>query len=66
VIVYEDGTPRTKHPISNLAIEVDEEAGAAVSRSYFRRMHALVPARQPFSVPPPAAAAAASPAGENH
>jgi SnoaL-like domain len=33
VIVYEDGTPRTKHRITNLAIEVDEEAGTAVSRS---------------------------------
>jgi len=27
VIVYADGTPRTKHVTTNLAIEVDEEPG---------------------------------------
>ena len=37
VIIYEDGTPRTKHVTTNLAIEVDEEAGTAVSRSTSRR-----------------------------
>jgi 3-phenylpropionate/cinnamic acid dioxygenase small subunit len=41
VIVYEDGTPRTKHVTTNLAIEVDEEAGTAVSRSYFTALQAL-------------------------
>jgi 3-phenylpropionate/cinnamic acid dioxygenase small subunit len=41
VIVYEDGTPRTKHLITNLTIEVDEEAGAAISRSYFTALQAL-------------------------
>jgi 3-phenylpropionate/cinnamic acid dioxygenase small subunit len=41
LIVYEDGTPRTKHLITNLAIEVDEEAGTAVSRSYFTALQAL-------------------------
>ena len=35
VILYEDGTPRTKHVTSNLILEVDEEAGTAASRSYF-------------------------------
>ena len=35
VIVYDDGTPRTKHVITNVAIEVDDQAGTAVSRSYF-------------------------------
>jgi 3-phenylpropionate/cinnamic acid dioxygenase small subunit len=35
VIVYDDGTPRTKHLTTNVAIEVDEGAGTAVSRSYF-------------------------------
>jgi 3-phenylpropionate/cinnamic acid dioxygenase small subunit len=35
VIVYEDGTPRTKHVITNLVIEVDEEAVTAAARSYF-------------------------------
>jgi len=35
VIVYPDGTPRTKHVITNPIIEVDEEAGTATSRSYY-------------------------------
>ena len=30
-----DGQTRTKHVTTNLAIEVDEEAGTAVSRAYF-------------------------------
>ena len=41
VIVYDDGTPRTKHVTTNLAIEVDDEAGTAVSRSYFTALQAL-------------------------
>lgn len=41
VIVYEDGTPRTKHVTTNLAIDVDEAAGTAVSRSYFTAFQAL-------------------------
>ena len=41
LIVYDDGTPRTKHVITNVAIEVDEEAGTAVSRSYFTALQAL-------------------------
>jgi 3-phenylpropionate/cinnamic acid dioxygenase small subunit len=41
VIVYDDGTPRTKHVTTNLAIEVDEDAGTAVSRSYFTALQAL-------------------------
>jgi 3-phenylpropionate/cinnamic acid dioxygenase small subunit len=41
VIVYDDGTPRTKHVTTNLAIEVDEEGGKAVSRSYFTVLQAL-------------------------
>ena len=40
VIVYEDGTPRTKHLITNVAIEVDEQAGTAASRSYFTALQA--------------------------
>jgi 3-phenylpropionate/cinnamic acid dioxygenase small subunit len=35
LIVYDDGTPRTKHVTTNIAIEVDEQAGTAVSRAYF-------------------------------
>jgi 3-phenylpropionate/cinnamic acid dioxygenase small subunit len=41
LIVYEDGMPRTKHVTTNIAIEVDEEAGTAVSRSYFTVLQAL-------------------------
>jgi 3-phenylpropionate/cinnamic acid dioxygenase small subunit len=41
VIVYDDGTPRTKHVTTNIAIEVDEAAGTAVSRSYFTALQAL-------------------------
>ena len=41
VIVYDDGTPRTKHVTTNLAIDVDEAAGTAVSRSYFTALQAL-------------------------
>jgi 3-phenylpropionate/cinnamic acid dioxygenase small subunit len=41
LIVYDDGTPRTKHVTTNLAIEVDEQAGTAVSRSYFTALQAL-------------------------
>ncbi|MEU5088398.1 nuclear transport factor 2 family protein [Streptomyces sp. NPDC021356] len=33
VILYEDGTPRTHHATSNLAIEVDDEAGTADARA---------------------------------
>ena len=41
LIVYDDGTPRTKHVPTNVVIEVDEEAGTAVSRSYFTALQAL-------------------------
>jgi hypothetical protein len=41
VIVYDDGTPRTKHVTTNLAIEVDEEGGTAMARSYFTALQAL-------------------------
>ncbi|MET7511868.1 nuclear transport factor 2 family protein [Streptomyces sp. NPDC005480] len=34
VILYEDGTPRTHHVTTNIAVDVDEEAGTAVARSY--------------------------------
>jgi 3-phenylpropionate/cinnamic acid dioxygenase small subunit len=40
LIVYDDGTPRTKHVTTNVAIEVDEEAGTAVARSYFTALQA--------------------------
>jgi hypothetical protein len=35
-----DGTPRTKHVITNLTIEVDEENGTAAARSYFTVLQA--------------------------
>ena len=41
VIVYEDGTPRTKHITTNTVVEVDEEGGTAVARSYFTVLQAL-------------------------
>jgi ketosteroid isomerase-like protein len=41
VIVYDDGTPRTQHVTTNIAIEVDEEAGTAASRSYFTALQAV-------------------------
>jgi 3-phenylpropionate/cinnamic acid dioxygenase small subunit len=41
VILYEDGTPRTKHVTTNLIIEIDHDASTAVSRSYFTAMQAV-------------------------
>ncbi|MEU6146146.1 nuclear transport factor 2 family protein [Streptomyces sp. NPDC047081] len=41
LIVYGDGTPRTQHVTTNIAIEVDEEAGTAVARSYVTVLQAL-------------------------
>jgi 3-phenylpropionate/cinnamic acid dioxygenase small subunit len=41
LIVYADGTPRTKHVITNIAIEADDEAGTAISHSYFTVLQAL-------------------------
>jgi 3-phenylpropionate/cinnamic acid dioxygenase small subunit len=35
VMLYEDGTPRTKHVITNPIVEVDEEAGTGECRSYY-------------------------------
>ncbi|MET9144581.1 nuclear transport factor 2 family protein [Streptomyces sp. NPDC057197] len=33
VVLYEDGTPRTHHATSNVAVEVDGEAGTATARA---------------------------------
>ncbi|MFI0263611.1 nuclear transport factor 2 family protein [Streptomyces sp. NPDC017056] len=41
LIVYADGTPRTQHVTTNVAIEVDEQAGTAVARSYVTVLQAL-------------------------
>lgn len=35
IVIYEDGTPRTKHVITNPIIEVDEESGKGTCRSYY-------------------------------
>lgn len=41
VHIYEDGTPRTKHLVTNLVVEVDEPAGTASARSYWTVVQAL-------------------------
>jgi 3-phenylpropionate/cinnamic acid dioxygenase small subunit len=33
--LYEDGTPRTRHVTTNVAVEVDEDAGTGTARSYY-------------------------------
>jgi 3-phenylpropionate/cinnamic acid dioxygenase small subunit len=33
--LYDDGTPRTKHVTTNVAVEVDDDAGTAVGRAYY-------------------------------
>jgi hypothetical protein len=56
LIVYADGTPRTRHVTTNIAIDADEEAGTAVSRSYFTVLQALpgLPLQPIAAGPPPA------------
>ncbi|MET8546271.1 nuclear transport factor 2 family protein [Kitasatospora sp. NPDC004799] len=41
IVVYADGTPRTQHVTSNVAVEVDERAGTAAARSYVTVLQAL-------------------------
>ena len=41
VILHDDGTPRTKHVISNVTIEVEQDATAAAARSYFTVLQAV-------------------------
>ena len=41
LIVYDDGTPRTRHLVTNVVIEVDYQAGTAGARSYFTALQAL-------------------------
>jgi 3-phenylpropionate/cinnamic acid dioxygenase small subunit len=38
---YEDGTPRTKHVMTNVMVEVDDDGMAARSRSYFTVLQAV-------------------------
>ena len=33
--LYEDGTPRTRHVTTNVAVGVDDEAGTGMARSYY-------------------------------
>ncbi|QDQ98927.1 nuclear transport factor 2 family protein [Tomitella fengzijianii] len=40
VRLHEDGTPRTKHVITNPILEIDEEAGRARARSYYTVLQA--------------------------
>jgi SnoaL-like domain len=40
VILYEDGTPSTKHVISNVSIEVGDDRTMARARSYFTVLQA--------------------------
>lgn len=41
LIVYDDGTPRTKHVTTNVIIDVEEKAGTAIARAYFTVLQAL-------------------------
>jgi len=38
---YEDGTPRTKHVMTNVIVDVDDGGEAAASRSYFTVLQAV-------------------------
>jgi hypothetical protein len=38
---YDDGTPKTKHVMTNLIVEVDEDEQQAASRSYFTVLQAV-------------------------
>jgi ketosteroid isomerase-like protein len=38
---FEDGTPRTKHVMTNVIVEVAEDGGTAASRSYFTVLQAV-------------------------
>lgn len=40
VRIYPDGTPRTKHVITNPIMEIDEEAGTALVRTYYTVLQA--------------------------
>jgi 3-phenylpropionate/cinnamic acid dioxygenase small subunit len=48
VILYEDGTPHTKHVITNLVIDHEEGATQATARSYFTVLHAHDGVLQPI------------------
>ena len=35
IVLYPDGTPKTKHVVSNAIIDIDEASGTASSRAYY-------------------------------
>ena len=39
-VVLHDGLPRTKHVVTNVTVDLDEAAGTAAARSYFRVLQA--------------------------
>jgi hypothetical protein len=41
IVLYPDGTPRTKHVITNPIIEVDRDGGTATCRSYYTVLQGL-------------------------
>ncbi|MEU8544050.1 nuclear transport factor 2 family protein [Streptomyces sp. NPDC048717] len=41
LVIHDDGTPRTHHVTSNIAIEIDERTDTAVARSYVTVLQAL-------------------------
>jgi len=49
VILYEDGTPHTRHRVRDAVIEVDEAAGCARARSAFTVLQAA-PGRAPEAI----------------
>jgi 3-phenylpropionate/cinnamic acid dioxygenase small subunit len=48
IIRYPDGTPRTKHVMTNPIIEVDENAGEATMRSYYTVLQVVAGTLQPI------------------
>jgi 3-phenylpropionate/cinnamic acid dioxygenase small subunit len=40
IVVYDDGTPRTRHVLGNIEVDVDEDGGVATSRCTFVVMQA--------------------------
>ncbi len=48
VIIYEDGTPHTKHVITNLVIDHEDGAAEATARSYFTVLQANDGVLQPI------------------
>jgi hypothetical protein len=43
IILYGDGTPRTRHIVTNTILEVDEPAGRATARSYNTTLQQVPP-----------------------